>query len=76
MYPDYAVLVLKLVLNSEIWKVYLRHGLPFLRHGDFLGLTSRDSCDRDRHLATWRPGFRTLKFILSMKVSVLIFSIS
>ena len=51
MYPDYAVLVFKLLLNSEIWKVDFRHGLPLLRLGDFLGLTSHHSCDRDRHLA-------------------------
>ena len=57
---DYAILVFKLLLTSEVWKVYFRHGLPFLRHGDFLGLTSRHSCDRDLHLATWQPVFQTL----------------
>ena len=56
VYLDYAVLVFKLLLNWEIWKVYLPHGLPF----DFLTLTNRHSRDRDRHMATWRPVFRTL----------------
>ena len=56
MYPDYAVLDFKLLLNSEICKVDLRQGLPFLRHGDFLGLTI--VAIPVTEIAIWRLGDR------------------